>query len=130
MVATVGADVARPGLELSARDARAAMFVFVRVPLRATTRRFDVFVAGAATVRVPALFADVAARAVPVPVLVAARAVRGTTRREPATVPVLLVRAIVEIWLGARFGLCSGANRVRILLFMYGYMLLYVFALI
>ena len=135
-------------VELSPRDARwAVCIVVVPVPLRATTRRVDDVVGMAAravdvpdvarradTLRVAvAVRADVAARAVDVPdvaaradVVVVAR--RGTTLRV-AAVPFDLVRAKTLICAFEFDGVTPGFNWVRMVLFMYGYRLLYVFAL-
>ena len=135
-------------VELSPRDARwAVCIVVVPVPLRATTRRVDDVVGMAAravdvpdvarradTLRVAvAARADVAARAVDVPdgaaradVVVVAR--RGTTLRV-AAVPFDLVRAKTLICAFEFDGVTPGFNWVRMVLFMYGYRLLYVFAL-
>ena len=135
-------------VELSPRDARwAVCIVVVPVPLRATTRRVD-DVAGMAaravdvpdvarradTLRVAvAARADVAARAVDVPdvaaradVVVVAR--RGTTLRV-AAVPFDFVRVKTLICAFEFDGVTPGFNCVRMVLFMYGYRLLYVFAL-
>lgn len=125
-------------VELSPRDARwAVCIVVVPVPLRATTRRVDDVVGMAAR-------ADVAARAVDVPdvarradtlrVAVAARADvvvvarRGTTLRV-AAVPFDFVRVKTLICAFEFDGVTPGFNCVRMVLFMYGYRLLYVFAL-
>ena len=61
---------------------------------------------------------------------VAARAavVRGTTRRV-VVLAVVLVRAKTSIWEFVRDGVVPGFSDVRMRLFIYGYMLLYVFAL-
>lgn len=135
-------------VELSPRDARwAVCIVVVPVPLRATTRRVDDVVGMAAravdvpdvarrvdTLRVAvAARADVAARAVDVPdvalradVVVVAR--RGTTLRV-AAVPFDFVRVKTLICAFEFDGVTPGFNCVRMVLFMYGYRLLYVFAL-
>ena len=135
-------------VELSPRDARwAVCIVVVPVPLRATTRRVDDVVGMAAravdvpdvarradTLRVVvAARADVAARAVDVPdvaaradVVVVAR--RGTTLRV-AAVPFDFVRVKTLICAFEFDGVTPGFNCVRMVLFMYGYRLLYVFAL-
>lgn len=135
-------------VELSPRDARwAVRIVVVPVPLRATTRRVDDVVGMAAravdvpdvarradTLRVAvAARADVAARAVDVPdvaaradVVVVAR--RGTTLRV-AAVPFDFVRVKTLICAFEFDGVTPGFNCVRMVLFMYGYRLLYVFAL-
>ncbi len=135
-------------VELSPRDARwAVCIVVVLVPLRATTRRVDDVVGMAAravdvpdvarradTLRVAvAARADVAARAVDVPdvaaradVVVVAR--RGTTLRV-AAVPFDFVRVKTLICAFEFDGVTPGFNCVRMVLFMYGYRLLYVFAL-
>lgn len=135
-------------VELSPRDARWAVgIVVVPVPLRATTRRVDDVVGMAAravdvpdvarrvdTLRVAvAARADVAARAVDVPdvaaradVVVVAR--RGTTLRV-AAVPFDFVRVKTLICAFEFDGVTPGFNCVRMVLFMYGYRLLYVFAL-
>lgn len=119
-------------VELSPRDARwAVCIVVVPVPLRATTRRVDDVVGMAArAVDVP----DVARRADTLRVAVAARADvvvvarRGTTLRVEV-VPFDLVRAKTLICAFEFDGVTPGFNWVRMVLFMYGYRLLYVFAL-
>ena len=119
----------------------------VPVPLRATTRRVDEDVGVAAravdvpdvawradTLRVAvAARADVAERAVDAPVValradVVVVARRGTTLRV-AAVPFDLVRAKTLICAFEFDGVTPGFNWVRMVLFMYGYRLLYVFAL-
>lgn len=119
-------------VELSPRDARwAVCIVVVPVPLRATTRRVDDVVGMAArAVDVP----DVARRADTLRVAVAARADvvvvarRGTTLRV-AAVPFDFVRVKTLICAFEFDGVTPGFNCVRMVLFMYGYRLLYVFAL-
>lgn len=119
-------------VELSPRDARwAVCIVVVPVPLRATTRRVDDVVGMAArAVDVP----DVARRADTLRVVVAARADvvvvarRGTTLRV-AAVPFDFVRVKTLICAFEFDGVTPGFNCVRMVLFMYGYRLLYVFAL-
>lgn len=119
-------------VELSPRDARwAVCIVVVPVPLRATTRRVDDVVGMAArAVDVP----DVARRADILRVVVAARADvvvvarRGTTLRVVA-VPFDFVRVKTLICAFEFDGVTPGFNCVRMVLFMYGYRLLYVFAL-
>ena len=124
-----------------------ARIAVVPVPLRATTRRVDEDVGVAAravdvpdvarradTLRVAvAACADVAARAVDAPVValradVVVVARRGTTLRV-AAVPFDLVRAKTLICAFEFDGVTPGFNCVRMVLFMYGYRLLYVFAL-
>ncbi len=120
----------------------------VPVPLRATTRRVDedVGVDARAVVDVPdvarradtlrvavAARADVAARAADAPVValradVVVVARRGTTLRVEV-VPFDLVRAKTLICAFEFDGVTPGFNWVRMVLFMYGYRLLYVFAL-
>ena len=119
----------------------------VPVPLRATTRRVDEDVGMAAravdvpdvalradTLRVAvAARADVAERAVDAPVValradVVVVARRGTTLRVEV-VPFDLVRAKTLICAFEFDGVTPGFNWVRMVLFMYGYRLLYVFAL-
>ena len=119
----------------------------VPVPLRATTRRVDEDVGVAArvvdvpdvarradTLRVAvAARADVAERAVDAPVValradVVVVARRGTTLRVEV-VPFDLVRAKTLICAFEFDGVTPGFNWVRMVLFMYGYRLLYVFAL-
>lgn len=119
----------------------------VPVPLRATTRRVDEDVGVAAravdvpdvarradTLRVAvAARADVAARAADVPVVVLRADVvvvarRGTTLRV-AVGPFDFVRAKTLICAFEFDGVTPGFNCVRMVLFMYGYRLLYVFAL-
>ena len=122
----------------------------VVVPARATTRRADEFAlrdvvvaaravppvvaARAVTRRADALF--VAARAYDDALLVALRAadavppfdgVRATTFLVVAFA--VFVRARTFIWAPDWVGLVPGFNWVRIVLFIYGYRLLYVFAL-
>lgn len=135
-------------VELSPRDARwAVCIVVVPVPLRATTRRVDDVVGMAAravdvpdvarradTLRVAvAARADVAERAVDAPVValradVVVVARRGTTLRV-AAVPFDFVRVKTLICAFEFDGVTPGFNCVRMVLFMYGYRLLYVFAL-
>lgn len=135
-------------VELSPRDARwAVCIVVVPVPLRATTRRVDDVVGMAAravdvpdvarradTLRVAvAARADVAARAADAPVValradVVVVARRGTTLRV-AAVPFDFVRVKTLICAFEFDGVTPGFNCVRMVLFMYGYRLLYVFAL-
>ena len=140
-------------VELSPRDARwAVCIVVVPVPLRATTRRVDDVVGMAARAvdapdvarRADTLRVAVAARAVDAPdvarradtlrVAVAARADvvvvarRGTTLRV-AAVPFDFVRVKTLICAFEFDGVTPGFNCVRMVLFMYGYRLLYVFAL-
>lgn len=124
-----------------------ARIAVVPVPLRATTRRVDEDVGVAAravdvpdvarradTLRVAvAARADVAERAVDAPVValwadVVVVARRGTTLRV-AAVPFDLVRAKTLICAFEFDGVTPGFNWVRMVLFMYGYRLLYVFAL-
>lgn len=124
-----------------------ARIAVVPVPLRATTRRVDEDVGVAAravdvpdvarradTLRVAvAARADVAERAVDAPVValradVVVVARRGTTLRV-AVVPSDFVRAKTLICAFEFDGVTPGFNCVRIVLFMYGYRLLYVFAL-
>lgn len=119
----------------------------VPVPLRATTRRVDEDVGVAAravdvpdvarradTLRVAvAARADVAARAADAPVValrddVVVVARRGTTLRV-AVVPFDFVRVKTLICAFEFDGVTPGFNCVRMVLFMYGYRLLYVFAL-
>ena len=119
----------------------------VPVPLRATTRRVDEDVGMAAravdvpdvalradTLRVAvAARADVAERAVDAPVValradVVVVARRGTTLRVEVA-PFDLVRAKTLICAFEFDGVTPGFNWVRMVLFMYGYRLLYVFAL-
>lgn len=119
----------------------------VPVPLRATTRRVDEDVGVAAravdvpdvarradTLRVAvAARADVAERAVDAPVValradVVVVARRGTTLRVEVA-PFDLVRAKTLICAFEFDGVTPGFNWVRMVLFMYGYRLLYVFAL-
>ena len=124
-----------------------ARIAVVPVPLRATTRRVDEDVGVAAravdvpdvarcadTLRVAvAARADVAERAVDAPVValradVVVVARRGTTLRVEVA-PFDLVRAKTLICAFEFDGVTPGFNWVRMVLFMYGYRLLYVFAL-
>lgn len=128
------------------RDARLADWtaVPVVVPERAVTRRVvvgvaaravvDLFVALRAATRRVVVFAVVALRAEPAADDVAARAVafvvvarRGTTLR--VVVPFDLVRVKTLICAFDCDGLTPGFKLVRMVLFIYGYKLLYVFAL-
>lgn len=132
-------------VDASPRDERvapdAATMLVDAVPERATTRRDDVVPERAvpADVAVAARAFDVvvARRAdTPrdvVPDVVPARAdvvgVRETTRRV-AVFGAVFVRVKTLIWALDCDGFVPGFNWVRIVLFMYGYKLLYVFALI
>ena len=132
-------------VDASPRDERvapdAATMLVDAVPERATTRRDDVVPERAvpADVAVAARAFDVvvARRAdTPrdvVPDVVPARAdvvgVRETTRRV-AVFGAVFVRVKTLIWALDCDGFVPGFNCVRIVLFMYGYKLLYVFALI
>ena len=132
-------------VDASPRDERvapdAATMLVDAVPERATTRRDDVVperaVPADVAVAARAFDAVVARRAdTPrdvVPDVVPARAdvvgVRETTRRV-AVFGAVFVRVKTLIWALDCDGFVPGFNWVRIVLFMYGYKLLYVFALI